>query len=120
MGRKGIAIRHVQTTFKKLGYDLQRDIKMNTRLSLLDPLVGTSYMLNKALRMKLQLYGKQVAQEKMKTLAQKARAIRESEKEEERRRAEEQAVVEGDQAGEEVVEEGARDEQKQKQEQAQT
>ncbi|KAH7409981.1 hypothetical protein DE146DRAFT_674804 [Phaeosphaeria sp. MPI-PUGE-AT-0046c] len=82
LGRRGVAIRHVQTTLKKLGYELQRDCKINTRSSLLEPLVGTSYMLNKLRRYKLQAYGKKVAGEKAKMLGKMAKVIRESDKEE--------------------------------------
>jgi non-canonical poly(A) RNA polymerase PAPD5/7 len=78
LGCKAIAIKHVQTTFKALAHQLDRDVAINTRHSLLGPLVGASYMLNKERRQKLQDYGRRISQQVQKTLAAKARQIRES------------------------------------------
>jgi non-canonical poly(A) RNA polymerase PAPD5/7 len=77
LGRKAIAIKHVQATFKKLCHDLDRNNVLNTRASLLGPLVGTSYMLNKEARFKLQNYGKRLSEQVHKSLAAKAKMIRE-------------------------------------------
>jgi non-canonical poly(A) RNA polymerase PAPD5/7 len=79
LGRKAIAIKHVQATFKSLYHYLARDLAMNTRHSLLGPLVGASYMLNKERRQKTQDYGQRLSQQVQKTLAAKARRVRESE-----------------------------------------
>jgi non-canonical poly(A) RNA polymerase PAPD5/7 len=78
LGRKAIAIRHVQTTFKSLSHTLSRDMATNTRASLLGPLVGASYMLNRERRQKTQDYGRRVSQQVHKTLAAKAKRVRES------------------------------------------
>jgi non-canonical poly(A) RNA polymerase PAPD5/7 len=77
LGRKAIAIKHVQTTFKKLCHDLDRNHVLNTRASLLGPLVGTSYMLNKERRFKLQNYGQRLSEQVHKSLAAKAKMVRE-------------------------------------------
>jgi non-canonical poly(A) RNA polymerase PAPD5/7 len=78
LGCKAIAIKHVQTTFKALAHQLDRDVTINTRHSILGPLVGASYMLNKERRQKLQDYGRRIGQQLEKTLAAKARQVRES------------------------------------------
>jgi non-canonical poly(A) RNA polymerase PAPD5/7 len=78
LGRRAIAIRHVQTTFKSLSHNLSRDMATNTRASLLGPLVGASYMLNKERRQKTQDYGRRLSQQVHKTLAAKAKQVRES------------------------------------------
>ncbi|EMD66692.1 hypothetical protein COCSADRAFT_84996 [Bipolaris sorokiniana ND90Pr] len=80
LGRKGIAIKHVQATFAHLHSQLVDDIKKNTRPSLLGPLVGPSYMLNYKPREKLQDYGRRLQLEEQKTLAAKAKAIRDADK----------------------------------------
>jgi non-canonical poly(A) RNA polymerase PAPD5/7 len=77
LGRKAIAIKHVQATLKALCHTLDRSHVFNTRASLLGPLVGTSYMLNKESRFKLQSYGKLVSEQVHKSLALKAKMIRE-------------------------------------------
>ena len=78
LGRKGIAIKHVQATFAHLHRTLAQDVKANTRVSLLTPLVGTSYMLNLGRRKKLEDYGVRVAGKMRMSLAQTAKAIREA------------------------------------------
>ncbi|KAF1945634.1 hypothetical protein EJ02DRAFT_34877 [Clathrospora elynae] len=80
LGRKGIAIKHVQATLKELSNQLEFDMKVNTRPSLLGPLVGTSYMLNHARRRRLNSYGKLLMRQMQTTLAAKAKAVRDAEK----------------------------------------
>ncbi|EUC37969.1 hypothetical protein COCCADRAFT_84098 [Bipolaris zeicola 26-R-13] len=80
LGRKGIAIKHVQATFAHLHSQLVDDIKKNTRPSLLGPLVGPSYMLNYKPREKLQEYGRRLQLEEQKSLAAMAKAIRDADK----------------------------------------
>lgn len=80
LGRKGIAIKHIQATFAHLHSQLVDDIKKNTRPSLLGPLVGPSYMLNYKPREKLQEYGRRLQLEEQKSLAAMAKAIRDADK----------------------------------------
>lgn len=80
LGRKAIAIKHVQQTLKALYYTLDRDVRMNTRTSLLSTLVGPSYMLYKARRHKLAAYGKRLSEDNKKLLAIQAREVREGAK----------------------------------------
>jgi non-canonical poly(A) RNA polymerase PAPD5/7 len=79
LGKKGIAIKHVQATLRDLHYHLVRDTNMNTRPSILGSLVGSSYMLQFERRQKLKGYGRSLEQQKWATLAQKAKAVREAE-----------------------------------------
>jgi non-canonical poly(A) RNA polymerase PAPD5/7 len=79
LGRKGIAIKHVQATFKDMYAKLEADLKINTRHSLLFPIVGHIYSLNFGRRHKLETYGKQIADHLQSTLSIKAKAIREAE-----------------------------------------
>jgi non-canonical poly(A) RNA polymerase PAPD5/7 len=78
LGRKAVAIKHVQKTLKALYYTLDRDVRMNTRISLLSTLIGPSYMLYKERRHKLAEYGKRLSDKKKKRLAVQAREVRES------------------------------------------
>ncbi|KAH4819838.1 hypothetical protein HBH61_030380 [Parastagonospora nodorum] len=80
LGRKAIAIKHVQKTLKALYYTLDRDVRMNTRISLLSTLIGPSYMLYKERRHKLAEYGKLLSDKNKKRLAVQAREVRESTK----------------------------------------
>ncbi|KAE8839758.1 hypothetical protein PTNB73_04169 [Pyrenophora teres f. teres] len=80
LGRKGIAIKHIQATFAHLHSTLARDVKVNTRISLLTPLVGTSYMLNLRRREKLENYGLRLSEQTRLSLAQTAKAIREADR----------------------------------------
>ncbi|CAO2654164.1 Nn.00g108970.m01.CDS01 [Neocucurbitaria sp. VM-36] len=80
LGRKGIAIKHVQATFRSLVRQLQHDSKINTRPSLLAPLVGSSYMLDKPRRLKLMRYGERLWTQTQKTLSVKAKAMIDTEK----------------------------------------
>jgi non-canonical poly(A) RNA polymerase PAPD5/7 len=81
LGRKAIAIKHVQATFKRLSNDLFRNMAQNTRYSLLGPLVGSSYMLNKERRENVRSYGAQLSKELKSSLAAKARMVKERERE---------------------------------------
>lgn len=77
LGRKGIAIKHVQATFRSLLDQLEQDVKANTRHSLLAPLVGPSYRLNEERRAKLHRYGGIIRDDQMPgSLAETAKAIR--------------------------------------------
>ncbi|KAL1794160.1 hypothetical protein ACET3X_007581 [Alternaria dauci] len=78
LGRKGIAIKHVQITLRALHHQLALDTKNNTRHSLLTPLVGSSYMLQLSRRRRLQEYGQLLERLEQKTLARKAKAMREA------------------------------------------
>ncbi|KAI4622267.1 hypothetical protein J4E83_005009 [Alternaria metachromatica] len=77
LGRKGIAIKHVQATFRDLHKNLLLDTKFNKRASILCPLVGTSYMLQLERRKKLQNYGREWVEREQKDLAQLAKEVRE-------------------------------------------
>jgi non-canonical poly(A) RNA polymerase PAPD5/7 len=79
LGRKAIAIKHVQTTFKKLCYELDRNMTVNTRASLLGPLVGSSYMLSKDHRERLRKYGSKLSKQLKASLAAKAKLVRDRE-----------------------------------------
>jgi non-canonical poly(A) RNA polymerase PAPD5/7 len=78
LGRKGIAIKHVQVTLRYLRDQLIRDTKANTRPSILSPLVGTSYMLQLERRKKLQDYGRFWWENEHKDLARLAKEMREA------------------------------------------
>jgi non-canonical poly(A) RNA polymerase PAPD5/7 len=80
LGRKGIAIKHVQVTFRDLSFQLEFDMRVNARPSILGPLVGTSYMHDYARRGKLREHGQKLLQRMQKSLSAKAKAIREAEK----------------------------------------
>ncbi|KAI4644500.1 hypothetical protein J4E93_006405 [Alternaria ventricosa] len=77
LGRKGIAIKHVQATFRDLHKNLLLDMKYNKRASILCPLVGTSYMLQLERRRKLQNYGREWVEREQKDLAKLAKQVRE-------------------------------------------
>ena len=76
LGRKGVAIKHVQVTLRDLHYQLVNDTKVNTRPSLLAPLVGNSYLLQLERRRKLREYGRDLKDKQAKMLSQKAEAVR--------------------------------------------
>jgi non-canonical poly(A) RNA polymerase PAPD5/7 len=80
LGRKGIAIKHVQVTLRDLHYQLVLDTKANTRPSILGPLVGSSYMLQLERRRRLKGYGQFLEQQEQRTLSQKAKAVREADR----------------------------------------
>jgi non-canonical poly(A) RNA polymerase PAPD5/7 len=80
LGRKGIAIKHVQATFDSLYEQLVMDLESNTRPSLLAPLVGTSYMLNRKRRERLEAHGKYLQDHVQETLAAKAKEVREADR----------------------------------------
>jgi len=77
LGRKGIAIKHVQATFRDLHKNLLLDVKFNKRASILCPVVGTSYMLQLERRRKLQNYGREWVEREQKDLAKLAKEVRE-------------------------------------------
>ena len=79
LGRKGIAIKHVQATFGSLIHKLEVDMKVNTCHSLLAPLVGPSYAHNFARRAKLHNYGVRLMDQMKGSLAAKSQAIRDAE-----------------------------------------
>jgi non-canonical poly(A) RNA polymerase PAPD5/7 len=79
LGRKGIAIKHVQATMRDLCEKLEASLKTNTRHSLLLPIVGHIYSLNLRRRQKLDTYGKQIADHLYSALSIKAKAIRDAE-----------------------------------------
>ncbi|OCK84489.1 hypothetical protein K432DRAFT_345033 [Lepidopterella palustris CBS 459.81] len=57
LGKKGFGIKHIQKTFMTLEKELRKDLQENTRASLLAPLVGSSYVLFKNRRKKMEEYG---------------------------------------------------------------
>jgi non-canonical poly(A) RNA polymerase PAPD5/7 len=77
LGHKAIAIKHFQATVAALDRSLSRDLQINTRDSLLGPLVSPSYMLYKERRHKLSEYGKRLSNETKTKLAVNARLLRE-------------------------------------------
>ncbi|KAH7349104.1 hypothetical protein BKA66DRAFT_575997 [Pyrenochaeta sp. MPI-SDFR-AT-0127] len=79
LGRKGIAIKHVQATFRSLCQQLEYDTRVNTRSSILGPLVGSCYMLGHAPRAKLEEYGQRLVKHMETSLAAKAKAVRDAE-----------------------------------------
>jgi non-canonical poly(A) RNA polymerase PAPD5/7 len=79
LGRKGICIKHVQTTFRHLGKKLHKDLSVNTRHSLLKPLVGDTFSLNKVRRERLDAEGRAVLHTMQNSIAHTAKAIREEE-----------------------------------------
>jgi|SRR4051812_40136302 non-canonical poly(A) RNA polymerase PAPD5/7 len=92
LGRKAVAIKHVQTTFRKLYFDLDRNMMMNTCPSLLAPLVGPSYMLNKERREKLRHYGYTLSDQMRKSLAATAKMVRDREDMEEANKQDKEAM----------------------------
>jgi len=87
LGRRAVAIKHVQTTFKKICIELDRQLAFNTRASLLGPLVGPLYMMNKGRRDRLNAYGSKLSSRLKVDLAEKARMVREREVETEEQEA---------------------------------
>lgn len=79
LGRKVTSIKHVQTTCQKLHDELERSLTINTRHSLLNKLVGPSYMLYKDQRKQLTEYGRTLFNAANANLANKAKTIRERE-----------------------------------------
>lgn len=84
LGRKAIAIKHVQATFRHLCAELDRAVNKNTRPSLLEPLVGTSYGLTRDRRERLRAYGSKLSTQLKLSLAQKAKMVRDREIEQEK------------------------------------
>jgi non-canonical poly(A) RNA polymerase PAPD5/7 len=79
LGRKGIAIKHVQATMADMCGKLDGALRHNTLQTMLTPLVDPVYMLNKQGRYKLRNYGKRLSTGLQLSLASKAKAIREAE-----------------------------------------
>ncbi|KAI8939085.1 hypothetical protein NX059_004924 [Plenodomus lindquistii] len=77
LGRKGIAIKHVQATFQSILRRLEHDLQVKTRPTFLGPLVGPAYMLNYARRERLAAQGKRMMSETHTELADLAKAVRE-------------------------------------------
>jgi len=77
VGRKGIAIKHVQMTLRDLQRQMKVDLMKNERPSLIKPLVGEVYMLNHARRSMLENHGQQVLARANTRLAHLAKQIRE-------------------------------------------
>lgn len=70
LGRKAIAWKHIRKTFGSLSEKLQTDLAVNTRPSLLAPMVGPIYMLHQMHRKRLTEYGQSLAnQNQTATLA---------------------------------------------------
>ena len=61
LGRKAVAWKHVQRTYKSLGRRLREELEQNTRVSLLAGHVGPIYALQRAHRKKLADYGRSLA-----------------------------------------------------------
>ncbi|KAL6707565.1 hypothetical protein ACN47E_003914 [Coniothyrium glycines] len=101
LGRKGVAIKHIQATFKALHADLAWHLKINTRPSLLGSLVGPVYMLNKERRFRLDKYGRKVL------LQVQAQAIRKAQ----------EIVQGGDEVAPQIAEDGAEETAKEEAEQ---
>jgi non-canonical poly(A) RNA polymerase PAPD5/7 len=96
LGRKGIAIKHVQATFRNLCYNLNRDLAFNTRPSQLGRLVGTSYMLNKERRTSLRRYGNRLSLQLQPRLAATAKMVIKREQETEEAKLTEEANTESE------------------------
>ncbi|KAF2687926.1 hypothetical protein K458DRAFT_332404 [Lentithecium fluviatile CBS 122367] len=79
LGRRAIAIKHVQTTFRHLDKKLTKDLTANTRHSFLKLFVGDIFTLNKARRQKLDAEGRKVLKTMQTSIAHKAQAIIEEE-----------------------------------------
>ena len=80
LGKKGIAITHVQTTLAHLLKQLESDMRINSRPSLLAPLVGASYMLDMPRRRSVQRYGQRLLEKDQKGLSVLAKKVREASK----------------------------------------
>lgn len=58
LGRKFVAFKHAQMTFKRLESELNKDVGMNIKFNLLGNLVGPLYRLEQVLRSRLSVYGR--------------------------------------------------------------
>ncbi|KAH9861870.1 hypothetical protein J1614_011623, partial [Plenodomus biglobosus] len=76
LGRKGVAIKHVQATFRSLLRRLENDLQMKTRPTFLGPLVGPVFMLYFMRRQKLESRGRRVMQHTHMQLVDIANAVR--------------------------------------------
>jgi non-canonical poly(A) RNA polymerase PAPD5/7 len=80
LGRKGIAIKHVQATLAEISGKLAGAVRHNTLQTMLTPLVDPVYMLNKENRLRLRNYGINLSKNLDLSFASTAKAIREAEK----------------------------------------
>ena len=79
LGRKGIAIKHVQATIADICGKLSGALRHNTLHTTLTPLVDPVFMLNKQSRYQLHKYGKSLSNDLHLSLASTAKAIRDAE-----------------------------------------
>jgi non-canonical poly(A) RNA polymerase PAPD5/7 len=79
LGRKGIAIKHVQATLAEISGKLAGAVRHNTLQTMLSPLVDPVYMLNKENRLRLRNYGINLTKNLDLSFASTAKAIREAE-----------------------------------------
>jgi non-canonical poly(A) RNA polymerase PAPD5/7 len=79
LGRKGIAIKHVQATLAEISGRLAGAVRHNTLQTMLSPLVDPVYMLNKENRLRLRNYGINLTKNLDLSFASTAKAIREAE-----------------------------------------
>lgn len=93
LGRKGVCIKHVKETLRHLCHQLEKDMSVNTRYSLLAPLVGDTYSLNRWRREKLEQQGRRVLDQMQGSFAATAKAIREAEAEEAQKSKQEEKVL---------------------------
>ncbi|KAF2134874.1 hypothetical protein P153DRAFT_329689 [Dothidotthia symphoricarpi CBS 119687] len=80
LGRKGIAIKHVQATIKSLSRQLLHDIGHNNRFSILAPHVGPCFRLNEGRHAKLETFGTFLWEKIKIRLDETAKVVREAEK----------------------------------------
>jgi non-canonical poly(A) RNA polymerase PAPD5/7 len=79
LGRKGIAIKHVQATLAEISGKLAGAVRHNTLQTMLSPLVDPVYMLNKENRLRLRNYGINLTKNLDLSFASTAKAVREAE-----------------------------------------
>jgi non-canonical poly(A) RNA polymerase PAPD5/7 len=79
LGRKGIAIKHVQATLAEISGKLSGAVRHNTLQTMLSPLVDPVYMLNKENRLRLRNYGINLTKNLDLSFASTAKAVREAE-----------------------------------------
>lgn len=79
LGRKGVSILHVQTTFQSLVDTIVKEVKENVRPSLMTPLVGDVYARNRQRRDRLFRRGFGIQRRAQAEYAKAAKKIREGE-----------------------------------------
>ncbi|KAJ4303397.1 hypothetical protein N0V90_002290 [Kalmusia sp. IMI 367209] len=77
LGRKGVSILHLQATLRSLVNTMIKDVKANTRHSLLANVVGDIYATTRKRRNKLEYHGRRVMSKMQADIARTAKAIRE-------------------------------------------